>query len=114
MSPVNLDDMAEKSGEWLKGEGPESDIVVSSRIRLARNLTDYPFISKATESDRSEIEKTLRKTVTDVSHRGSLAYLDVNELDGVDRQFLVERQLISREHAESCLLYTSPSPRDRG
>ncbi len=101
MSPVNLDDMAEKSGEWLKGEGPDSDIVVSSRIRLARNLTDYPFISKATELDRSEIEKTLRKTVTDVSQRGSLAYLDVNELDGIDRQFLVERQLISREHAES-------------
>ena len=101
MNPVNLDGMAEKSGEWLKGEGPESDIVVSSRIRLARNLTDYPFISKATELDRSEIEKTLRKIVTDVSRRGSLAYLDVNELDGIDRQFLVERQLISREHAES-------------
>ena len=93
--------MAEKSGEWLKGEGPDSDIVVSSRIRLARNLTDFPFISKATELDRSEIEKTLRKTVTDVSKHGALAYLDVNELDGIDRQFLVERQLISREHAES-------------
>ena len=93
--------MAEKSGEWLKGEGPESDIVVSSRIRLARNLTDYPFISKATDLDRAEIEKTLRKSVTEVSKSNTLSYLDVNELDGIDRQFLVERQLISREHAES-------------
>ena len=101
MSRVNLDNMAEKSGEWLKGEGPESDIVVSSRIRLARNLTDYPFISKATELDREEIEKTLRNTVTDVSKQDLLDYLDVNELDDIDRQFLVERQLISREHAES-------------
>ena len=98
---VNLDEMAERSGEWLKGEGPESDIVVSSRIRLARNLTDYPFISKATDLDRAEIEKTLRKSVVDVSKNASLSYLDVNELDGIDRQFLVERQLISREHAES-------------
>jgi len=98
---VNLDNMAEKSGEWLKGEGPESDIVVSSRIRLARNLADYPFISKATDLDRAEIEKTLRKSVTDVSKSNTLSYLDVNELDGIDRQFLVERQLISREHAES-------------
>ena len=98
---MNLDNMAEKSGEWLKGEGPESDIVVSSRIRLARNLTDYPFISKATDLDRAEIEKTLRKSVTDVSKINTLSYLDVNELDGIDRQFLVERQLISREHAES-------------
>ena len=64
---MNLDEMAERSGEWLKGEGPESDIVVSSRIRLARNLTDYPFISKATDLDRAEIEKTLRKSVVDVS-----------------------------------------------
>ena len=55
---MNLNEMASRSGEWLKGEGPESDIVVSSRIRLARNLTDYPFISKATELDRAEIEKT--------------------------------------------------------
>ena len=98
---MNLDNMAEKSGEWLKGEGPESDIVVSSRIRLARNLTDYPFISKATDLDRAEIEKTLRKSVTDVSKINTLSYLDVNELDGIDRQFLVERQLISRERAES-------------
>ena len=70
---MNLDNMAEKSGEWLKGEGPESDIVVSSRIRLARNLTDYPFISKATDLDRAEIEKTLRKSVTDVSKINTLS-----------------------------------------
>ena len=93
--------MAEKSGEWLKGAGPESDIVVSSRIRLARNLNDYPFISKATELDRAEIEKTLRQSVVAVGEHAKLAYLDVNQLDGIDRQFLVERQLISREHAES-------------
>ena len=97
---MNLDEMAERSGEWLKGEGPESDIVVSSRIRLARNLTDYPFISKATDLDRAEIEKTLCKSVVDVSQNASLSNLDVNELDSIDRQFLVERQLISREHAE--------------
>jgi len=98
---VNLEKMAAKSGEWLKGQGPESDIVVSSRIRLARNLTDYPFISKATELDRGEIEKMLRKSVIDASLDTKLSYLDVNEMDGIDRQFLVERQLISREHAEN-------------
>ena len=98
---MNLDKLAGKSGEWLKGVGPESDIVVSSRIRLARNLADYPFVSKATELDRSEIEKSLRKNVLDTNQGTGLSYLDVNELDGLDRQFLVERQLISREHADS-------------
>ncbi|HEX4147928.1 MAG TPA: ATP--guanido phosphotransferase, partial [Pirellulales bacterium] len=44
---MQLEDLASGSGEWLKGSGPESDIVISSRIRLARNLADFPFISRA-------------------------------------------------------------------
>ena len=34
-------------GEWLTGTGPESDIVMSTRVRLARNVVDYPFLTKA-------------------------------------------------------------------
>jgi len=98
---VNLNELAGKSGEWLKGVGPDSDIVVSSRIRLARNLADYPFAGKATDLDRAEIEKSLRKNVLDTNQQAGLSYLDVNELDSLGRQFLVERQLISREHADS-------------
>lgn len=98
---IDLIALANRSGEWLKGAGPESDIVISSRIRLARNLADHPFISKATELDRVEIEKSFRAQVELLKKSGELYYLDVNELDGLDRQFLVERQLISREHAES-------------
>ncbi|MFP6691959.1 MAG: protein arginine kinase [Pirellulales bacterium] len=98
---IDLRALANRSGEWLKGAGPESDIVISSRIRLARNLADHPFIGKATELDRAEIEKSFRGQVELLQKSGELHYLDVNELDGLDRQFLVERQLISREHAES-------------
>ncbi len=98
---MDLNELTERSGEWLRGSGPESDIVISSRIRLARNLADFPFISRATELDRAEIEKVLHDRVTEIQEQGSLTYLDVNQLGGLDRQFLVERQLISREHAES-------------
>lgn len=98
---MNLEELAGQCGEWLRGSGPESDIVVSSRIRLARNLADYPFIRKCTGLDRAEIEKTIRRRMEQVEEWQSLSYLDVNALDEVDRQFLVERQLISREHAES-------------
>jgi Arginine kinase len=34
-------------GFWLMGTGPESDIVMSSRVRLARNLAQYPFVGRA-------------------------------------------------------------------
>jgi protein arginine kinase len=75
--------------------------VISSRIRLARNLADFPFVSRATPSDRADIERTLRERVMGVPEAAELAYFDVNKLEGIDRQFLVERQLISREHAEA-------------
>src|SRR5689334_20687957 len=98
---MDLSNLARNSGEWLRGSGPESDIVISSRIRLARNLADFPFISRASQQDRTDIESQLRETVMQYDSSADLDYVNVNELKGIDRQFLVERQLISREHAES-------------
>ncbi|HET6883939.1 MAG TPA: protein arginine kinase [Pirellulales bacterium] len=98
---MELDELARTSGEWLRGSGPESDIVISSRIRLARNLAEFPFISRATPADRAEIERMLRERVMRAPGAAELIYFDVNKLEGIDRQFLVERQLISREHAEA-------------
>ena len=98
---MELNDLTHTSGEWLRGSGPEADIVISSRIRLARNLADFPFISRATEQDRTQIENALRGQILRLEASGELLYVDVEELEGVDRQFLVERHLISREHAES-------------
>ena len=43
-----LDEMANRCGEWLKGCGPESDIVMSSRIRLARNPVSYTHLTLPT------------------------------------------------------------------
>lgn len=98
---MELNDLAEHIGEWLRGSGPESDIVISSRIRLARNLAEFPFISRASETDKIEIEKQLRKRVGAIESDVPITYVDVSKLEQLDRQFLVERQLISREHAES-------------
>lgn len=98
---VELSDLAGKRGEWLQGTGPESDIIMSSRIRLARNLAQFPFLSRADDATRAEIERTLRRQLTGLSGLGSTNYWDVNVLEGLDRQFLVERQLISRELSES-------------
>ena len=83
------------------GERPQSDIVISSRIRLARNLADYPFISRASAQDRSRIQAQLQTAVPGLANQDDLLYINVEELAAVDRQFLVERQLISRELAEA-------------
>ncbi len=96
-----MQELTSQCGEWLRGSGPESDIVISSRIRLARNLAEFPFIRRCTEHDRSTIERLLREKLSDVDNLIGLLYLNVEGLASLDRQFLVERQLISRELAES-------------
>ena len=98
---MNIDTLTHSIGEWLRGTGPESDIVMSSRVRLARNVANYPFVSRASEQDRLEVEKMLRDRIATVPVGRALEYIDVGHLQEVDRQLLVERQLISREHAEA-------------
>jgi len=98
---MKLDTLAEDVGEWLRGTGPESDIVMSSRVRLARNVAHYPFVSRMSEQDRGDVERFLRERITASPAGSQLEYIDVGRLEEVDRQFLVERQLISREHAEA-------------
>ena len=55
---MNVNDFAGQSTEWLSGDGPMSDIVISSRLRLARNLAAFPFLSQTNQSQRKEILRT--------------------------------------------------------
>ncbi len=96
---MNLDELTRTSGEWLRGSGPESDIVMCSRIRLARNLNDFPFINRASRNEKGEIEAQVRSAL--LATNEGLSYLELNQRSKLDLQFLVERQLISREHASS-------------
>ena len=93
--------LAKSSGQWLRGTGPESDIVISTRIRLARNLADFPFIRRCSDEDRISIERTVRARMDAIAGWEDIQYIDIEQLSEIDRQFLVERQLISREIAEA-------------
>jgi protein arginine kinase len=92
---MNLDQLTATTGEWLRGTGPESDIVICSRIRLARNLADFPFINRASRTEKTEIEAQVGAAIRHA--QPEISFIDVNDLSPLDRQFLVERQLISRE-----------------
>src|SRR4051794_15242962 len=98
---MNLDSLIPTTGEWLRGTGPESDVVVSTRIRLARNLADFPFTNRASAHQKAEIEARLRDRVARLDLTPRLNYVSVASLPPLDRQFLVERQLISRELANA-------------
>jgi protein arginine kinase len=94
---MNLDNLTHTSGEWLRGNGPEADIVMSSRIRLARNLAAFPFTNRASSHQKADLEGLLRERITKLEVNPRLNYLSVAGLSPLDRQFLVERQLMSRE-----------------
>jgi protein arginine kinase len=98
---MNLDNLTHSCGEWLRGTGPESDIVISTRIRLARNLASFPFCNRATSHQKGDIESLLREQVAKLDLEPRLDYLALPGLSILDRQLLVERQLISRELAGS-------------
>lgn len=95
-----IDELAGHPGEWLRGIGPMSDIVISSRIRLARNVMGYPFVSKASEEQRAELSTLIRRNVDESATAGEWAYLEMAKTDELDQQILVERHLISRQHAD--------------
>jgi protein arginine kinase len=71
--------------------------VVSSRVRLARNLAGYPFANKAGEDQRREITYRLREELSALSLGPRQYYVDLDTADRLDTRFLVERHLISRE-----------------
>jgi protein arginine kinase len=97
---VNLERLTQKSSEWLRGTGPESDVVVSTRIRLARNLAEFPFTTRIDEAAKADVAGRACEYFENLAIPTKLSYIDVSTLDDLDRQFLVERQLISRELSE--------------
>jgi protein arginine kinase len=97
---MNLDDLVQLPGEWLASGGPLGDVVISSRIRLARNLSGYRFLAKAGSDDRQQIERHLFQAISSSEFGKNTFYVDVDKSDTLDRQLLVERHLISRQHAE--------------
>src|SRR3954470_13454083 len=87
------------SGEWLRGEGPHQQIVISSRLRLARNLRGFAFPGWAKRTERIQILETLKPRVEELPEMSDAFSVYSQDLSALEKQVLVERHLISREHA---------------
>lgn len=87
------------AGEWLRGGGPEGDIVISTRVRLARNVEGFPFHTRANPAQRQELEQRLQEAMRGLLHKERALHVDVDKAPELDRHFLVERHLISRDLA---------------
>ncbi|MBO8126814.1 MAG: protein arginine kinase [Firmicutes bacterium] len=89
---------AEHLSSWIMEMGPEGDVVLSSRVRLARNLKGYKFPSIASQEELAKVLSAVEKFIT--KSERELKLLRLGGLDALSRQELVEKYLISPEHAK--------------
>jgi len=96
---MKLTDISNDINEWFNGSGPLADIVVSSRIRLARNIAGHKFLSHCSNTEKSEILEKLKDVLMSLELGDKTSYISVDKAPTLSRHFLVERHLISRHHA---------------
>ncbi len=85
--------------ETARRHGPHDRIVMSSRVRLARNLRDAAFPGWAKKPERMKVLETIRPAVESLPEMKDSFSEAMDNLAALDKQILVERHLISREHA---------------
>lgn len=88
---------------WYSVSAPENDIVVSTRVRLARNLKGIPFPSRMTDEMREELKSKVKSAIknSNTPFAGSLKYIDMADVPETETRAMVERHIISPEFAKS-------------
>lgn len=90
-----------ESGAWLRGSGPESDIALCTRVRLARNVQGYHFSPRLDDTEARELRDYVVDLLQQPGLPEKLSIIDLDSIDELERSVLVERHLISRELANS-------------
>lgn len=89
--------------EWIKGRGSSSNIAVSSRIRLARNLSKYPFTHRCSKEKLLAIAEEVKHVISESDILKNSDVVEMDVLDPLSRWILVERHLISPPFANGGL-----------
>jgi protein arginine kinase len=84
---------------WLDASGEHADIVLSTRIRLARNIEGYAFTGRARDGERLRVLAQVRDAMAELPAMPGAVLLRLDELTALDRQVLHERHLVSKELA---------------
>jgi len=89
----NLKNLIEKPPYWLSGKGKYPEMVLSTRVRIARNLRKFPFNAKSSAPDREEILSIVKDVLDSLNVVKSPVFLKMDDLSKQDREFLIERHL---------------------
>src|ERR671939_674471 len=96
---IDLSLLPDGGVRWLDASGPHGDIVLSTRVRLARNVEGYAFTGRARDGERLRVLAQLRDALPSVPSLNHSVVLRVDEMPDGERQLLHERHLVSRELA---------------
>ncbi|MEI6351031.1 MAG: protein arginine kinase [Verrucomicrobiota bacterium] len=96
---MKISALLSSGGEWTRSTGPHHQIVISSRVRLARNLRGYPFPGWGKKTDRLQVMELIKPQVESLPEMQDAYSEYLQDLSQLEKQVLVERHLISREHA---------------
>lgn len=91
--------MADDELPWLHGEATEAELVISTRVRLARNIAGRPFWGRNTAADRERVVRLVETAIADIPDLGSSRWHRLDTLPRSERLWLHERQVVSRELA---------------
>ncbi|MFH1553083.1 MAG: protein arginine kinase, partial [Candidatus Omnitrophota bacterium] len=97
---MTLNDLVHKRSEWLKGEGPRSNIAISTRVRIARNVEGRMYFDQADNAQREETLNTVTSAIKKSKFLKNALFLRVKDTSDLDRMLLVERHLMSLEHMQ--------------
>ncbi|MDW7730237.1 MAG: protein arginine kinase [Bacillota bacterium] len=93
---------------WMDGSGPETDMVLSSRVRVARNLKGHSFSCLASNEQTAEVLGKVRSTIDDIVELKNFTFWMMEDLTELEKQALVEKHLVSpllaRESKHGALL----------
>ncbi|MCY0865706.1 MAG: protein arginine kinase [Sulfobacillus sp.] len=81
--------------QWMTGNGPEADIVLSSRIRLARNMAGQPFPHRMSAEQAERLLEDVSAAVKELQSGWQIAFRRLEQVTPVERQLLVEKHLVS-------------------
>ncbi len=84
---------------WYDGNGPDMDVALSSRVRLARNLVDYPFPGRMARDDENAVNARVMDAVARGAGEEILEPVDVSGLEAIERRVLVEEGVVSQSYA---------------
>jgi protein arginine kinase len=96
---IDLSLLPDGGMSWLDASGTKSTIVLSTRIRLARNLHGVPFSQRAKDADRTAVLTRVSEAAAATDRLAGGVTFRLDEMDRPDRQLLHERHLVSKELA---------------